>query len=71
MNAYRCDLCGELFVKHGEIRVNSLEGMYYTLLKRNDNAVIDICDTCRCRLQDVLDTIYSDRLEKEKRDYEL
>lgn len=69
MNAYRCDLCGELFVSRGEVRVGSIAGMYYTLLKRNDNVVIDICSTCRCRLQDVFDTIYDERLKKEKSDY--
>lgn len=71
MNAYRCDLCGELFVSRGEVRVGSIAEMYYTLLKRSDNEVIDICNTCRCRLQDVFDTIYDERLKKENSGYEL
>mgnify|MGYP001127840056 CR=1 FL=1 len=28
--------------------------------------VIDICDTCRCRIQDLLDDIRDDRMKKEK-----
>lgn len=68
MNAYRCDLCGELFANRGEIKVNSLAGIYYTLLIRTDNnAVIDICNSCRCRLQDVLDAISNDRIMEERR----
>ncbi len=68
MNAYRCDICGELFANRGEIRVNGLAGMYHTLVKRTDNnAVIDICDSCRCRLQDVLNAISNDRIMEERR----
>ncbi len=66
MNAFRCDFCGELFAYRGEIRINSLLGIYYTLLKNNDDTVIDICDTCRCRIQDLLDDIRDDRIKKEK-----
>lgn len=49
-----------------EIRINSLLGIYYTLLKNNDDTVIDICDTCRCRIQDLLDDIRDDRIKREK-----
>lgn len=66
MNAFRCDFCGELFAHRGEIRIKSLLGIYYTLFKNNDDTVIDICDTCRCRIQDLLDDIRDDRMKKEK-----
>lgn len=60
MNAHRCDLCGELYAENSEIRIKSLAGIYYTLLRRNDGAVIDICSSCRLKLQDVFDTIGND-----------
>ena len=61
MNAHRCGLCDELYAKNGEIRIKSTAGIYYTLLRRNDGAVIDICDCCRCKLQGVFDAIGDDR----------
>ncbi len=61
MNAHRCDLCGELYAENGEIRIKSLSGIYYTLLRRNDGAVIDICSSCRLKLQDVFDNIGANR----------
>lgn len=68
MNAHRCDLCGELYAKNGEIRIKSLVGIYYTLLKRNDGTVIDICSSCRLKLQDVFDNIGANReMGKRKR----
>lgn len=68
MNAYKCDLCGELFVHHGEFRIArpAPAGMYYTLFKNNAGNVVDICDHCRCRLQDVLDTIRYEREQAER-----
>ncbi len=70
MNAYRCDLCGDYFLKHGEFRIASLAGMYYTLFKNDAGNVVDICDHCRCRLQDVLDTIRYEREQAEREEDE-
>ncbi len=67
MNAHRCDLCDSLYAKNGEIRIKSTEGIYYTLLRRNDGAVIDICDCCHCKLQDVFDTIRDDRVRGKRK----
>ncbi len=67
MNAYICDLCGDCFVELGQFRIASPAGMYYTLFKNDAGNVIDICNFCRCRLQDVLDTI---RYEREQAEHE-
>ena len=69
MNAYRCDLCGDFFAHHGEFRIPSPAGIYYTLFKNNIGNVVDICDSCRCRLQDVLDTIRDEREHTAKKNF--
>lgn len=70
MNAYRCDLCGDYLLQHGHFRIASPTGMYYTLFKNDAGNVVDICDHCRCRLQDVLDTIRYEREQAEREEDE-
>lgn len=70
MNAFRCDLCGEYFLVHGEFRIATPAGMYYTLFKNNAGKAVDICDHCRCRLQDVMDTISYEREQAEREEYD-
>ncbi len=72
MNAYRCDLCGDYFLKHGEFRIASPApaGMYYTLFRNNAGNVVDICGSCRCRLQEVLDTIRDEREQAGHEEYD-
>ncbi len=63
MNACRCDLCGDYFLKRGKFRIASPApaGIYYTLFKNNAGNVVEIYDSCRCRLQEILDTVRYER----------
>lgn len=61
MNAYRCDFCGELYVRNREIRIKSLAGIYYTHLLNVEGKAIDICDCCRCKIQETLDALADKR----------